>query len=142
MRSYTGAVSTNRPSPAAAVIAAIATLCIAACAIVGALTLRGEGGDRPSHHIDLVDATLLHPSVGRGAESQVCKNSPKSPRCLSEGGNGLYVTPGGHALRPAGDSPAEAMLDSGEGDEAGPADMPGRVPGRGGWVSEEGTDWA
>lgn len=140
MRAYTRAMSIHRPGPAAAVIAAIATLVIAACAIAGALTLRGVG-DRPSHHIDLVDATLLHPSVGRGAESQVCKNSPKSPRCLSEGGNGLYVTPGGRALRPAGDSLAEMMLDS-ERNEAGPADMPGRVPGRGGWVSEEGTDWA
>lgn len=140
MRAYTYNMSIHRPGPAATVIATIATLIIAACAIAGALALRGVG-DRPSHPIDLVDATLLHPSVGRGAESQVCKNSPKSPRCLSEGGNGLYVTPGGHALRPAGDSPAEALLDGG-GDEVGPADMPGRVPGRGGWVSEEGADWA
>lgn len=140
MRAYTYNMSIHRPGPAAAVIAAIATLIIAACAIAGALALRGSG-DLPSHHIDLVDATLLHPSVGRGAESQVCKNSPKSPRCLSEGGNGLYVTPGGRALRPAGDSPAEALLES-EWDETGPADMPGRVPGRGGWVSEEGADWA
>lgn len=140
MRTYTRAMSIHRPGPAAAVIAAIATLIIAACAIAGALALRGAG-DRPSHHIDPVDATLLHPSVGRGAESQVCKNSPKSPRCLSEGGNGLYVTPGGRALRPAVDSLAADML-VGEKGSAGPVDMPGRVPGRGGWVSEEGTDWA
>ena len=140
MRAYTYNMSIHRPGPVAAVIATIATLIIAACAIAGALALRGVG-DRPSHHIDLVDATLLHPSVGRGAESQVCKNSPKSPRCLSEGGRGLYATPGGHALRPSTDSLAVDML-PGEGDEAGPADMPGRVPGRGGWVSEEGTDWS
>lgn len=139
MYAYTRAMSIHRPGPTAAVIAAIATLIIAACAIAGALTLRGVGD--PSHHIDLVDATPLHPSVGRGAESKVCQNSPKSPRCLSEGGNGLYVTPGGDALRAAGDSPAEALLWDGKG-EAGPVDMPGRVPGRGGWVSEEGTDWA
>ena len=140
MRAYTGVMSIHRPGPAAAVIAAIATLVIAACAIAGALALRGAW-DRPSHHIDLVDATLLHPSVGRGAESQVCKNSPKSPRCLDEGGSGLYLTPGGHALRPSTDSLAADML-TGEGGGAGPVDMPGRVPGRGGWVSEEGTDWA
>lgn len=140
MRAYTYNMSIHRPGLAATVIAAIATLAIAACAIAGALSLRGSW-DRPSHHIDLVDATLLHPSVGRGAESQVCKNSPKSPRCLDEGGSGLYLTPGGHALRPAGDSPAEALLGS-EWDETGPVDMPGRVPGRGGWVSEEGSDWA
>ena len=140
MRAYTYTMSIHRPGPAAAVIATIATLIIAACAIGGALALRGSWA-RPAHHIDLVAATLLHPSVGRGAESQVCKNSPKSPRCLSEGGNGLYVTPGGDALRAAGDSLAEGLLDS-ERDEAGPVDMPGRVPGRGGWVSEEGTDWA
>lgn len=140
MRAYTYTMSIHRPGPAAAIIATIATLTIAACAIAGALALRGSWA-RPAHHIDLVDAALLHPSVGRGAESQVCKNSPKSPRCLSEGGNGLYVTPGGDALRAAGDSPAEALLGGGRG-EAGPVDMPGRVPGRGGWVSEEGTDWA
>jgi len=133
-------MSIHRPGPAAAAIATIATLIIAACAIAGALALRGAGG-RPSHHIDLVDETLLHPSVGRGAESQVCKNSPKSPRCLSEGGSGLYMTPGGHALRPSTDSLAADLL-PGERSEAGPVDMPGRVPGRGGWVSEEGTDWA
>lgn len=141
MRAYTYTMSIHRPGPAAAVIATIATLIIAACAIAGAMALRGGGGDRSPHRIDLVDATLLHPSVGRGAESKVCQNSPKSPRCLSEGGNGLYVTPGGRALRPANDSPDAVLLDSGR-DEAGPADMPGRVPGRGGWVSEEGTDWA
>ena len=133
-------MSIHRPGPAATVIAAIATLIIAACAIAGALALRGAG-DRPSHHIDLVDASLLHPSVGRGAESQVCKNYPKSPRCLSEGGSGLYLTPGGHALRPSTDSLAVDML-GGEGDAARPADMPGRVPGRGGWVSEEGESFA
>ena len=83
---------------------------------------------------------LLDPSVGRGADSRVCSSSPKSPRCRLEGGGGLSRTRGGHALRPATDGP-ETLLDS-EWDETGPADMPGRAPGRGGWVGEEGPSRA
>lgn len=96
----------------------------------------GEGrGAGPTASTDLID-----PSVGRGAGSRVCSASPRSPRCRIEGGSGLSRTRGGHALRPATDGP-ETLLDS-EWDETGPADMPGRAPGRGGWVGEEGPSRA
>lgn len=79
---------------------------------------------------------LLDPSVGRGADSRACAVSPRSPRCRLEGGGGMSATRGGHALRPATDGP-DTLLRS-EWAERGPADMPGRAPGRGGWVGEEG----
>lgn len=85
-------------------------------------------------------SALLAPSVGRGADSRACTASPSSPRCRLEGGSGMSYTRGGHALRPATDGP-ETLLDS-EWDERGPADMPGRAPGRGGWVGEEGPSRA
>ena len=59
---------------------------------------------------------------------------------MSEGGSVVSRTRGGHALRPATDGP-EVLLDS-EWDETGAADMPGRAPGRGGWVGEEGPSRA
>lgn len=95
----------------------------------------GHGTAEPS------SAGLLDPSVGRGADSRACATSPRSPRCRLEGGGGLSYTRGGHALRPAADTPETVLLPS-EWDETGPADMPGRVPGRGGWVSEEGPSRA
>ena len=74
--------------------------------------------------------------------SKVCTiSAERSRKCYPGGRGGWYRTRGGHALKPAEDSPAAALLRS-EFDEVGPADMPGRVPGRGGWVSEEGEDWA
>lgn len=91
----------------------------------------GHGTAEPS------SAGLLDPSVGRGSGSRVCATSPQSPRCRLEGGSGLSHTRGGHALRPADDTPETVLLHS-EWDETGPADMPGRAPGRGGWVGEEG----
>lgn len=87
-----------------------------------------------------VSGDLLDPSVGRGADSRACAVSPRSPRCRLEGGGGMSSTRGGHALRPATDGP-QTLLDS-EWDETGPADMPGRAPGRGGWVGEEGPSRA
>ena len=75
---------------------------------------------------------VLEPSYGKGWDSPICKHSPRSPRCLREGGSGILPTRGGHALVPAHDG-----LDDGR-----PVEMPGRVPGRGGWVSEEGPSRA
>ena len=160
MRSYTGAMSTNRPTPSAQAVAIAATLALIVTTFVIALAAFAagsypvrEGGaglptpapgsGAPADVTPLAPEleTLLSPSVGRGADSRVCAISPSSPRCLREGGSGLSLTRGGHALRPADDAPASALLDS-EWDETGPADMPGRAPGRGGWVGEEGLSAA
>ena len=86
-------------------------------------------------------APLLDPSVGRGADSATCKHAPRSPRCHDEGGSGLWAPrhSDGRALTPATDSP-DVLL--GSEDVSGPARMPGRVPGRGGWVSEQGLSAA
>ena len=165
MRSYTVAMSTNRPSPASiasiAAIAAIAatmalivtTLVIALAAFAaGAYPHRSVEGPAPDPASQVEEpaatrgasgpsaADLIDPSVGRGADSKVCATSPTSPRCRREGGGGLFLTRGGHALRPATDGP-ETLLRS-EWDEIGPADMPGRASGRGGWVGEEGPSRA
>lgn len=156
-------MSTNRPSPSAQIVAIAAVLALIIATFVIALAAfaagsypvrEGEAGrptPAPGAEAAAVAAdlaplspeleTLLSPSVGRGADSRACAASPSSPRCLREGGSGLSRTRGGHALRPADDAPASALLDS-EWDEAGPADMPGRAPGRGGWVGGEGTSAA
>mgnify|MGYP003083808299 CR=1 FL=1 len=160
MHSYTGAMSTNRPTPSVQIVAIAATLALVVTTFVIALAAfaagsypvreGGSGRPTPAPRVEGADdsvplapelETLLSPSVGRGADSRVCATSPSSPRCLLEGGSGLYLTPGGHALRPADDAPSLALLDS-ERDETGPADMPGRAPGRGGWVGEEGPSRA
>lgn len=154
-------MSTNRTSPSAQIvaIAAVAALIVTTFVIAlaafaaGAYPHRSVEGPVPDpapqvqtpaeadrESDESPSAGLLDPSVGRGADSRVCTASPKSPRCRREGGGGLFLTRGGHALRPAADGP-ETLLDS-EWDETGPADMPGRVPGRGGWVSEEGPSRA
>lgn len=152
MRSYTRAMSTNRPAPSAqiAAIAAVAALIVTTFVIALASFAAGA---YPHHDVEgpatapasqtetpAGSADLLDPSIGRGADSKVCSASPASPRCRLEGGSGLSRTRGGHALQPATDGP-ETLLDS-EWDETGPADMPGRAPGRGGWVGEEGPSAA
>ena len=160
MRSYTVVMSTNRPAPAAQIIAIAATLALIVTTLVIALAAFAAGAyphrtaeepaetsPAPASQVETPDragretagpssADLIDPSVGRGADSRVCATSPKSPRCMSEGGSIVSRTRGGHALRPATDG-SEVLLDS-EWDETGPADMPGRAPGRGGWVGEEG----
>ena len=160
-------MSTNHPSPSAR-IAAIAAIAAAAALIIATLVIAlaaFAAGAYPHRHAEGPATTLaaassqpetaakavrgaagspstglLDPSVGRGADSRVCATSPKSPRCRLEGGGGMSATRGGHALRPATDGP-ETLLKS-EWDETGPADMPGRAPGRGGWVGEEGPSRA
>ena len=160
MRSYTEAMSTNRPAPSAQIVAIAATLALIVTTFVIALAAFAAGA-YPHRHADgpvpdpasqvettaepgeLAEpspAALLDPSIGRGADSRVCATSPKSPRCMSEGGSIVSRTRGGHALRPATDGP-ETLLDS-EWAERGPADMPGRASGRGGWVGEEGPSRA
>lgn len=154
MRSYTVVMSTNRPTPSAQIVAIAATLALIVTTFVIALAAFAAGA-YPHRHVEGPSpaaisqsaeaagegsADLLDPSIGRGADSKVCATSPKSPRCMSEGGSVVSRTRGGHALRPATDGP-ETLLDS-EWAERGPADMPGRAPGRGGWVGEEGPSAA
>lgn len=168
MHAYSGAMRTNRPTPSApaqiAAIAATAALIVTTFVValaafaVGAYPHRDaeEPTTAPASQAETPGASpwatgretaepssagLLDPSVGRGADSRTCTASPSSPRCRLEGGSGLSLTRGGHALRPADDSPQTVLLHS-ERDETGPAYMPGRVPGRGGWVSEEGPSRA
>lgn len=153
MRSYTVAMSTNRPSPSAQIIAIATVAALIVTSFVIALASFAAGA-YPHHDVEgpatasasqtetpAGSADLLDPSIGRGAGSKVCTASPSSPRCHPEGGSGLSLTRGGHALQPANDSPETVLLDS-EWDETGPADMPGRAPGRGGWVGEEGPSRA
>lgn len=84
---------------------------------------------------------LLDPSVGRGAASPTCKHAARSPRCRLEGGQGLSLPRkgDGRALSPATDDGQTVLLQE---DVTRPAPVPGRVPGRGGWVSEEGPSRA
>ena len=151
-------MSTNRPAPSAQIVAIAATLALIVTTFVIALAAFAAGAyphrdvEEPSQAatsqaveesreaVEPTSSDLLDPSAGRGADSRVCAASPKSPRCMSEGGSIVSRTRGGHALRPATDGP-ETLLDS-EWDETGPADMPGRALGRGGWVGEEGPSAA
>lgn len=157
-------MSTNRPTPTAQMIAIAAILALIVTTFVIALAAYAAGSypHRDAEEPTTVPASraaapaatpraahatgepsssaLLDPSVGRGADSRACAVSPRSPRCRLEGGGGMSSTRGGHALRPATDGP-ETLLRSGRA-ERGPADMPGRAPGRGGWVGEEGPSRA
>lgn len=151
-------MSTNRPSPSAQIIAIAATAALIVTTFVIALAAFAVGAyphrdveeppqaatsqaaEERREAAEPSPADLIDPSIGRGADSKVCATSPKSPRCMSEGGSVVSRTRGGRALRPATDGP-EVLLDS-EWDETGPADMPGRAPGRGGWVGEEGPSAA
>lgn len=127
-------MSTNRPTRSAYLTAIVAVLALAAVTIGLALASFHLGAyphqPRPHHTKEEIHRMeVLEPSYGKGWDSPICKHSPRSPRCLREGGSGILPTRGGHALVPAHDG-----LDDGR-----PVEMPGRVPGRGGWVSEEGV---
>lgn len=127
-------MSTNRPARSAYVAAIVATFSLILATLIGALVAfeHGQYRHHPRPHrtqAEIHEMERLEPSYGKGAGSSVCKHSPRSPRCLREGGSGIFPTRGGHALVPAHDG-----LDDGR-----PVPFPGRVPGRGGWVSEEGT---
>lgn len=127
-------MSTNRPTRTAYITAIVATAVLVIATLIGALAAfeHGQYRHRPRPHhtqAEIHEMGRLEPSYGKGWDSPVCKHSPKSPRCLREGGSGILPTRGGHALVPSHDG-----LDDGK-----PVPMPGRVPGRGGWVSEEGA---
>lgn len=127
-------MSTNRPTRAAYITAIVAVLTLAAVTLGLALASFHLGAyphqPRPHHTREEIHRMeVLEPSYGKGWDSPICKHSPRSPRCMREGGSGILPTRGGHALVPAHDG-----LDDGK-----PVEMPGRVPGRGGWVSEEGV---
>ena len=160
MRAYARAMRTNRPArPAArharptlaamfAAATAAAAVTILVTAVVVALacylagvssTKSGSGRSGGPQAATASTAPLIDPTAGRGAESATCKHAPRSPRCLREGGTAAVVRDRGAARQaPAGDG--QTVLLGGEG--ARPAEVPGRVPGRGGWVSELGPSAA
>lgn len=139
--------SSNRPSTASMIVAATAAAAVTilvtvavvalACYLAGVPSRPAASSAQPAS--GRVAQHLLDPTVGRGAESQTCKNAPRSPRCLDEGGDIAVVRDRG-AARPAEGGDDQTVL-LGGGDSR-PAGMPGRVPGRGGWVSEEGSSRA
>ena len=126
----------------------------------GQEALSGHEGGAPHHtpaqggHASQQAAQpLLDPSVGRGADSPTCGHAARSPRCRLEGGSGLSVPTNrspqarGLALAPATDDGQTLLLDRSQGGEetfgpTHPQRMPHRVPGRGGWVSEQGPSRA
>nr|DAF12799.1 MAG TPA: hypothetical protein [Caudoviricetes sp.] len=158
MRSYTGAMRTNRttrharptrrPTLAAMFVAASAaaavTILVTAAVVALACYLAGafpaQGGSHSSQAETTSTAPLIDPTAGRGAGSATCKHAPRSPRCLREGGTAAVVRDRGAARRPEGTGDGQTVLLGGEG--ARPAEVPGRVPGRGGWVSEQGPSAA
>lgn len=167
MRSYTVAMSTNRPArqtarqtarhahraprptlaamfvaaTAAAAVTIVVTVAVVAlaCHLAGTSSATASrGGGRPQARTAST-APLIDPTAGRGADSATCKHAPRSPRCLREGGTAAVVRDRG-VVRPADSGDGQTVLLGGE--EARPAEVPGRVPGRGGWVSELGPSRA
>ena len=142
-------MSTNRPTPAVKIIATVATLAVVALAIVGAILAHSHAQASQAREAQAERVSEIMESLNSEAEkspsaggSKVCTiSAERSRKCYPGGRGGWYRTRGGHALKPAKDSLAVALLHS-EFDEVGPADMLRRVPGRGGWVSEEGEDEA
>ena len=164
MHAYARAMRTNRPArpahlthrprhlgrpglapvlSAAAVAVALTALVTAvvvalACYLAGAPSRDAAPGS--DHRARTVSTSpLIGPTVGRGAGSATCRHAPRSPRCLREGGTAAVVRDPG-AARPVSGGDDQTVLIGGEG--ARPAEVPGRVPGRGGWVSEEGPSRA
>lgn len=164
MRSYTGAMRTNRPArptarhahptrrptiaamfvaaTAAAAVTILVTAVVVAltCYLAGVSSAKSDGGRSGGRQAASVStAPLIDLTAGRGAESATCKHAPRSPRCMREGGTAAVVRDRGAARQaPAGDD--QTVLLGGE--SARPAEVPGRVPGRGGWVSELGPSAA
>lgn len=124
----------------AAAVAAAVTIIVAAVVVALTCYLAGvssalRDGVRSSRPSTTSAAPLIDPTAGRGAESATCKHAPRSPRCMREGGTAAVVRDRG-AARPAPAGDEQTVLLGGDG--ARPAEVPGRVPGRGGWVSELG----
>lgn len=126
---------------AAAVTILVTTAVVAlACCLAGVSSARGGGGRSGGLPAATTStAPLIDPTAGRGAESATCKHAPRSPRCMREGGTAAVVRDRG-AAHPAAVGDDQTVLLGGEG--ARPAQVPGRVPGRGGWVSEQGPSAA
>ena len=129
---------------AAAVVTILVTAVVVAltCYLAGVSSARsgsGHGGHGGRQAATASTAPLIDPTAGRGAESATCKHAPRSPRCMREGGTAAVVRDRGAARQaPAGDDQTVLM----GGESARPAEVPGRVPGRGGWVSELGPSAA
>ena len=140
--------SPSRPTLASMIVAAVAAAAITilitvavvalACYLAGPSSATPRGGDRPEAQA-VSTSPLIDPTVGRGAGSVTCKHAPRSPRCMREGGTAAVVRDRGlsRGVESASD---QTVLLGGEG--AHPAEVPGRVPGRGGWVSELGPSRA
>lgn len=164
MRSYTEDMRTNRtarpaarhtrptrrPTLAAMFVAATAAAAVTilvtavvvalACYLAGGSSARsGSGRISGRQAATTSTAPLIDPTAGRGAGSATCKHAPRSPRCLREGGTAAVVRDRGLSRGAEADSDQTVLL-GGEG--ARPAEVPGRVPGRGGWVSELGPSAA
>lgn len=128
----------------AATVAAAVTIIVIVAAVALACYLAGvssapRDGVRSSRPSTTSTAPLIDLTAGRGAESATCKHAPRSPRCMREGGTAAVVRDRG-AVRQAPSGDDQTVLLGGEG--AHPAEVPGRVPGRGGWVSEAGPSAA
>lgn len=127
---------------AAAAVTILVTAAVVAltCYLAGVSSARGCSGRSGGPQAPTTSTSrLIDPTAGRGAESATCKHAPRSPRCLREGGTAAVVRDRGAARQaPAGDD--QTVLLGGE--SARPAEAPGRVPGRGGWVSEFGPSAA
>ena len=129
---------------AAAIVAAAVTIIVTVsavaltCHLAGASSAAPSGGHR-SQASTTSTAPLIDPTAGRGADSATCRHAPRSPRCMREGGTAAVVRDRG-AARPAPAGDGQTVLLGGE--DARPAEVPGRVPGRGGWVSEQGPSAA
>lgn len=124
---------------AAVTILVTAVVVALACYLAGVSSARSDSGHGGQPAPAASTAPLIDPTAGRGAESATCKHAPRSPRCLREGGTAAVVRDRG-AARPAQAGDDQTALLGGEG--ARPAKVPGRVPGRGGWVSELGPSAA
>ena len=125
---------------AAVTILVTAVVVALACYLAGVSSARGGSGHSSGRQAETAStASLIDPTAGRGAESATCKHAPRSPRCLREGGTAAVVRDLG-AARQASAGDDQTVLLGGEG--ARPAEVPGRVPGRGGWVSELGPSAA
>ena len=159
MHAYAGAMRTNRtarrtarhanpsrPSTASMIVAAVAAAAIVilvtvavvalACYLAGASSAAPRSGGVARA---VSTSPLIDPTAGRGAGSATCKHAPRSPRCLREGGTAAVVRDRGLS-RGVENGSDQTVLLGGEG--ARPAEVPGRVPGRGGWVSESGPSRA
>ena len=125
----------------AAIAAAAATIIVTVAVVALACYLAGtpSAAPRGGHRQQTSTAPLIDLTAGRGADSATCKHAPRSPRCMREGGTAAVVRDRG-AARPAEGGGDQTVLLGGEG--ARPAEVPGRVPGRGGWVSELGPSRA